>query len=425
MSCRTLVISALVLCAMVSLSGAKQPPTATPQGSPYLFVWAGDEARTASDFLAVIDANPTSPNYGRILRTVPVGMTATMPHHTEYEFPQGNMLFAEGFVAGHSFIFDLRRPLRPRLAAQFQDRAGYSFPHSFARLPNGDVLATFQSHGGVLAGGGGLVELRNDGSVVRSASALDPAVSKDLIWPYSLQVLPQMDRVVSSSSPMGWPDWGKLPPGSWTAKRINDQVTSQLQIWRLSDLRLLKTISLPADSGKHNEAPSEPRLLPDGSVYVNTFSCGLYRVKDITGPQPSAELVYTFPGGESAHTICSVPVVVGHYWIQTVAALPGLIALDVSNPEKPVEVSRLVLDPRYPMPHWLAADRKGDRLVITGDMERWVLVARLDPQKGTLTLDKSFHAPGATVPGIFFDGHQKQNGKVGSALVHGALFGPQ
>ena len=53
--------------------------------------------------------------------------------------------------------------------------------------------------------------------------------------------------------------------------------------------------------------------------------------------------------------MCSVPVVIGHYWIQTVAALPGLIALDVTHPEKPVEVSRLALDPQFPMPHWLAA----------------------------------------------------------------------
>lgn len=415
-------MSALVLCAMVPLSGAKQPPATAPQGSPYLFVWAGDEGRTASDFLAVIDANPASSSYGRIVRRVRTGMTGTMPHHTEYEFPQGNLLFANGWVAGHSFIFDLRRPLQPRIAAQFQGRAGYSFPHSFARLPSGNVLATFQSRGNALAGDGGLVELRNDGSVVRSASALDPAVNKDLIWPYSLQVLPQVNRVVSTSSPMGWPDWGKLPPGSWTAKRINDQVTSQVQIWRLSDLRLLKTISLPSDEGKHNRWPAEPRRLPDGSVYVNTFSCGLYRVKDANGPRPSAELVYTFPGGDSAHTICSVPVVVGHYWIQTVAALPGLIALDISHPEKPVEVSRLVLDARYPMPHWLAADRKSDRLVMTGDMERWILVARFDAHTGTLKVDKSFREPGATVPGIFFDGHQQ---KAASALVHGALFGPE
>lgn len=419
------IVSVLAVCAAISLVHAGKPSAAASTGSPYLFVWAGDEARKSNDFLAVIDANPSSDSYGRIVNTVPVGITGSMPHHTEYEFPQSNLLFANGWVAGHTFIFDLSRPVQPRIATQFQDRAGYSFPHSFVRLPNGDVLATFQSHSGSLAADGGLVEIRNDGSVVRSSSALDPAIDKDLIWPYSMTVVPQLDRVVSSSSPMGWPDWGKLPPGSWTLKKINDQVTSQVQVWRLSDLHLLTTVTLPSDSGQHNRWPAEPRLLPDGSIYVNTFSCGLYRMKDVTGARPSAELAYTFPGGDSMHTICSVPVVVGHYWIQTVAALPGLIALDISHPEKPVEVSRLVFDSHFPMPHWLAADRKSDRLVVTGDMESWVLVARFDPEKGQLSLDQNFREPGATVPGISFDRQQWPHGKAGRALVHGALFGPQ
>ena len=425
MKLRTFVVATLAVCALALQGGARNPASTTSSGSPYLFVWAGDEARQSSDFLAVIDVNSSSPSYGRIVSTLPVGITGSMPHHSEYEFPQGNLLYANGWVAGHTFIFDLNQPLKPRIAAQFQDRAGYSFPHSFVRLPNGDVLATFQSHDGALAADGGLVELRNDGSVVRSASAVDPTVDKDLIWPYSMAVVPELDRVVSSSSPMGWPDWGKLPPGSWTLKKINDQVTSQVQVWRLSDLHLLKTVSLPNDAGKHNQWPAEPRLLPDGSIYVNTFSCGLYRLKDVTGAQPSAQLVYTFPGGDSMHTICSVPVVVGHYWIQTVAALPGLIALDISHPEKPVEVSRLVFGSHFPMPHWLAADRKGDRLVVTGDMESWVLVARLDSNKGTLSLDQSFHEPGAGTPGISFDRQQWPHGKGGRALVHGALFGPE
>ena len=425
MNLRTLFVSALAVCALISLANARKPSAADSQGSPYLFVWAGDEARKSSDFLTVIDARPSSPSYGRIVRTLPVGITGSMPHHSEYEFPRGNLLFANGWVAGHTFIFDLSQPLQPRIAAQFQDRAGYSFPHSFVRLSNGNVLATFQSHDGALAADGGLVELRNDGSVVRSASALDPAVNKDLIWPYSMAVVPQIDRVVSSSSPMGWPDWGAPPPGSWTVKKMNDRVTSQVQVWQLSGLHLLKTVSLPPDAGKHHQMPAEPRLLPDGSIYVSTFSCGLYRMKDVTSPQPSAELVFTFPGGDSPHTMCSVPVVVGHYWIQTVAALPGLIALDVSHPEKPVEVSRLVFDSHFPMPHWLAADRKSDRLVVTGDMESWVLVAHFDPEKGTLSLDQSFREPGATLPGLSFDRQQWPHGKAGRALVHGALFGPQ
>lgn len=424
MNYRTLVLAAAVcLTAILFAEDIKTIPP--PDGSPYLFVWSGDAAHQATDFLAVIDVKPSSPSYGRIVTSLPVAATGTMPHHTEYEFPQSNFLFAEGWVASRSFIFDLSAPLQPRLAGQFHDRDGYIFPHSFVRLPNGHVLATFQSHGEGYAPGGGLVELDESGAVLRSASAVDPAVDKNLIWPYSLAIAPQADRVVSSSSPMGWPDWATLPAGSWPAKKINDQETAQVQVWRLSDLHLLSTVTLPADSAKHNLFPAEPRLLADGSVYVNTFSCGLYRVKDLNGARPSVEMVYSFPGGDSMHTICSVPVVVGHYWIQTVAALPGLIALDVSHPEKPVEVSRLKLDPQFPMPHWLAADRKSDRLVITGDDQSWVLVARFDADKGSLSLDQTFHEPGATGPGVSFDRQQWPHGKGGRALVHGALFGPR
>ena len=95
----TLVLLALAFCFTgISQSDEKAAPTA--QGSPYLFVWAGDAARQSSDFLAVIDANPSSSNYGRIVSNVPASATATMPHHTEYEFPPDNLLFADGWVAG-------------------------------------------------------------------------------------------------------------------------------------------------------------------------------------------------------------------------------------------------------------------------------------------------------------------------------------
>jgi hypothetical protein len=412
----------LFLAVALHAADTKAPSLA---GSPYLFVWSGDAAHKSSDFLAVIDAQPSSPTYAQIIRTLPVDATGMEPHHVEYEFPKSNKLFANGWVAGRTFIFDLNDPLQPRLVTQFRERAGYSFLHSFARLPNGHVLATFQSPGGGYMPGGGLVELDESGSVVRSSSALDPAVDKDLIWPYSLAVAPQLDRVIESSTVMGWPKWAELPKGSWPLDKINTKDTAQVQIWRLSDLHLLKTINLPDDTAKHNLNPAEPRVLPDGSVYVNTFQCGLYRMKDLTGEQPSADWVYSFPGGDSMHTMCAVPVIIGHYWIQTVGVLPGLIVLDISHPEKPVEVSRLVFPAQFTMPHWLSADRKGDRLVITGNEQSWLLVARFDSDKGAVRLDETFHEPGSTAPGISFDRQQWPHGKAGRAQIHGALFGPQ
>ncbi|HEU5479998.1 MAG TPA: hypothetical protein VFU90_09210, partial [Candidatus Tumulicola sp.] len=44
----------------LSIAALAWRPTARPS---YLFMWAGDSAHKASDFLAVIDATPTSPRY--------------------------------------------------------------------------------------------------------------------------------------------------------------------------------------------------------------------------------------------------------------------------------------------------------------------------------------------------------------------------
>ena len=53
--------------------------------------------------------------------------------------------------------------LRPE--ADFTRAGGYSYPHSFARIPGGHVLATFQSIGDKYAPPGGLVELDEGGKL--------------------------------------------------------------------------------------------------------------------------------------------------------------------------------------------------------------------------------------------------------------------
>ena len=62
-----------------------------------------------------------------------------------------------------------------------------------------------------------------------------------------------------------------MPP--WEEWGFND--TNHVQIWSLHDLRLLATIPLPeVDDAAYHIEPAEPRILQDGTVYVNTFSCG-------------------------------------------------------------------------------------------------------------------------------------------------------
>jgi hypothetical protein len=382
-------------------------------GSPArrLVVWAGDVDRADSDFLAVVDADPESPGYGSVIATVPVDRRGTHPHHTEHRMPSGGTLFANGFMAGATFRFDLSDADAPRLLGSFEEAAGFSFPHSYERLPNGNVLATFQGRGPDNVDPGGLVEIDDAGTTVRSGSAADPAAAEALIRPYSLAIVPDLDRVVVTSYDMG------EDMGMRGGRRGRTHV---VQVWRLSDLSVIATIDLPPlPGGGGDEQPGEPRLLSDGrTVLVSTFTCGLYRITGLVSGFPGAEPVHGFGGGG-----CAVPVVVGNFWVQSVPSANRVVALDVSDPAAPVEVSRLDLGGRS-FPHWLALDAGSNRIVVAdrGDGEERLYVARIDPETGALSLDERFRDPGSDRPGVSFERAEWPHGPTGAARPHGSVF---
>ncbi len=223
MRCRAPLVTAIMIGACYT--GASTPgPQPQAASSRFLFVWAGDADRQESDFLAVIDVDPRSASYASVVATLPVGAAGTRPHHTEYEMPAAGILWANGFDAGRTFQFDLRDPTRPHVVGSFGDAGPFSHPHSYVRLPNGNILATFQRRTGGGPETGGLVELDSAGRVVRSAPAAVPKIDSG-VRPYSLAVLPALDRVVT------------------TATDMHLHVRSRaVQVWRLSDLALLQTI---------------------------------------------------------------------------------------------------------------------------------------------------------------------------------------
>lgn len=383
---------------------------ATAQSRPgsYIFAWAGDADEKDSDFLAVIDADRASATYGQVVTTAPVGAKATMPHHIEYETPAGTTLFANGWKAAQSFVLDIADPLKPRLVSTFRSAGIYSHPHSFARLPGGNVVATFQSIGANYAPPGGLVELDERGRLVRATSSATMDIPTAVNWPYSLAVAPAIDRIVTTSTDMGLGSGWKSPE------------TSHIQLWSLSDLKLLGSVALPdSGKGKHHAYPAEPRLLADGSIYVNTFTCGLYRIEGLAEAKPTAKFVHAFPSGPNEHDMCAVPLVYGKYWIQTVGAINGLVVLDASDPDRPVEVSRLTLPAQFHVPHWIAGDRSRGRIALTGMQDSWLLMLKFDEATGALSIDDTI---GTGTGGIAFDRASWPHGPSGKAIVHGIVF---
>jgi len=115
-------------------------------------------------------------------------------------------------------------------------------------------------------------------------------------------------------------------------------------------------------------------------------------------------------------------VVTSHYWIQTVPADHGLVALDVSDPEHPREVSRVSVGPDE-QPHWIAIDRTGRRLVLNsaGKGNR-LFIVDFDPSNGRLSVDQRFHDPGSSEAGISLAGVNWPSHVAGNVVPHGAVF---
>jgi 56kDa selenium binding protein (SBP56) len=190
-----LLVFALVVCLCgPSIHGQKPPLKATGH---YMFAWTGDVAKKGNDFLAVIDADPASPTYGKPITTLVTDQQTVRVHHTEYVMPESGRLFANDHDAGRTFIFDVRDPLHPKVVTSFTDMDGYMHPHSYLRVPNGHVLVSFQH------------------------------AHRDM-----------------NGSGMG--DGGGVT----------------YQVWRLSDLKLLKTANLDVGENHHGHvSPEEPQSL--------------------------------------------------------------------------------------------------------------------------------------------------------------------
>jgi hypothetical protein len=393
-----------MLLAALTATGCVTSASRPPPGD-LLFAWASDADRKDSDFLAVIDLRAN-----QVVTTVPVGQSGTLAHHTDYEMPADCTLLASDFYGNRTWFFDLCEPRAPKLRWSFADAGPISFAHSFARLPNRHILATFQRGDHANRTPGGIAEFATDGRLLRWSSAADPRMD-EFVRPYSLAIVSKLDRIVTTTADMGM-SMPAMPdmPAAPAMPAMKAEVSRSIQIWRMSDLKLLRTLILPAGPrGTEQNSPNEPRLLSDGrTVMVGTGNCGLYRVGELNRARPAAELVYALD-----YKACAVPVVVGHYWVVAVGSLPGLVALDVADPSHPREVSRLVLDAEW-MPHWISLAPDGRRIVITGfkRMRSKILLAAIDPVSGTLALTGT----------IDFDRASWPHGATGAAIPHGTVF---
>lgn len=138
-----------------------------------LLVWAGDQAHAAPDFLAVVDFDPASPGYGKVLRTVPLaGPNAygNEPHHANLS-RDGKTLALGGLLSvlrgqDQVFFFDVGDPRDPQFIRS-NNPPGASITDEFIPLANGGFLVTFMG-GGNGAAPGRVVEYDAEQRFVRA-----------------------------------------------------------------------------------------------------------------------------------------------------------------------------------------------------------------------------------------------------------------
>jgi len=389
----------------------------------YLYVFAGDAAHLASamagdsagahgaagtDFLAVIDADTGSATYGQLLATTPIEVGGTMPHHTEMEMPAaGRTLFANSFMTGRTYRFDFADPLAPRIAGTVDSVAGLRLPHSYTRLADGNVLATFQFGDGRAKGDpGGLALFSPEGRVLRAVSSADSSFAGEPIRTYSLDVSASANRVITTSTPMD--------PAGVSADVV--------QLWRLSDLALLRTIPVPRSApDSTSRYPFEVRFFPDGrSAILNTYNCGFYYLSALDSDAPMLEAVLALENPR--HIGCGVPLLIGKWWIVPIPSTHEFVVYDLSDPRRPRRAGALPTDSTFDA-HWMSREPGTDRIVVTVETTvPSVRMARFDSTTGTLAWDERFRETPDGPLGVSFDRTAWPHGKAGKALPHGAVF---
>lgn len=403
------VLTASLLVVLVSACGSGVARPARAAASRYLYVWAGSghDSTPGLDIMTVLDADPASASYATMLAALTVDSSGLMPHHSEFVAPLQGALFANDYTGDKSFLVDFTTPRKPTFTRRLALVPSGRRLHSFARLVNGHVLATVQFGDSSVAGApGGLAEFDAQGDLIRAGWSKDPAYPGARIRTYGIAVVESLDRIVTTSSPMD-----------------NERTANVVQVWRLSDLSLLRTLPVPEVPGDSaHVAPFEARALTDGTVIMNSYYCGFFRISDLAGT-PRIERVMALPFPRNFG--CSVPVVAGRFMVMPIAYAHRYATIDISDPAHPREVASFPTDSTF-FPHWASADPGSDRLVFTdqGDGVPMVKVAHFDRGTGRLSWDSTFKDPGAAAPGVSYHKTSWPNGMTGMAMPHGAVFVP-
>jgi len=299
----------------------------------YVYVWTlgvkgmGD----GWDKLVTIDANPTSPRYGKVIHKVSVGGGAEAQHMGFTD--DRRFLWAGGLDDSKIVVFDVGTdPARPRIVRRINDmpkKTGYVGPHTFYAMP-GRMLVQGLSNAKDKGGVTGMALYNNKGALLTTYSM--PAIDGGDGYGYDIAINPQKNVMLTSSF-TGWTnymmDLGKLVSNAEAMKNFG----GTMAVWDLKAMRPKKILAVPG-------APLEIRWsLKDGDNWAITaaaLTSKLWLVKQDAAGEWQAKEVATI--GDPAKIPLPVDISINNdgtgLWVNTF--MDGTTRyFDLTNPEQP------------------------------------------------------------------------------------------
>ena len=321
----------------------------------FLFVWAGDQARTSPDFLTVVNFDEDSRDYGKVINTVPLpgpGATGNEPHHVGLS-RDGRVLACGGLLSvlraqKEIFFFDVSNPQAPTFISA-ADPPQSAITDEFYALPDGGFLVTMMG-GAEGHAPGRVAEFTKDLQLVAENPQNPPM---DGFNPHGISVRPELNLMVTSDFICPATTLHVMPGGL--------ELRGSVRVWDFKNRKILRTVNIPNPAGT-----IDVKLIPEDEKR-RAFTAGmtddqLYLIDTQKGNATSVFDFSTIAKGGWPQLMRMTKD--GKRLFISMNMAGKIVMFDTSNPEKPrvLDVLDLGADSG---PHYIALTNDERRLVIS------------------------------------------------------------
>jgi len=321
----------------------------------YLFVCAGDQARTNPDFLAVVNFDEDSRDYGKVIATSPLpnpGATGNEFHHIGLS-ADGKVVACGGLLSvlkgqKEIFFWDVSDPDEPRFISA-ADPPLSAITDEFQALPHGGFLVTMMggAHGHAP---GRVAEFDRNLNLIKEFPDEPPG---DGFNPHGISVRPELNLMVTSDF--------ICPSTTLNAVAGGLDLRGSVRVWDLKRREILRTIGIPNAGGT-----IDVKLIPH-DPHERGYTAGMLddKLYLLNTRQGTARAVFDFStiqkgGWPQLMRVTSD----GRRLFISMNQAGKVVMFDISDPDEPRILKILDLGP-HSGPHYinLTADEK--RLVIS------------------------------------------------------------